>query len=46
MANRFLNFLKGNVNCLFVYMDIDIVPVVINRGQEHLQNLEVIMAYY
>ena len=37
---------EGDIHRLFIYMNVDIIPVVINRRQKHSQNLEVIMAYY
>lgn len=37
---------EGNILRLFIYMNIDIIPIVVNRRQEHLQNLEVVMTYY
>ena len=45
MTNSVPDIFKGNILCLFFYMDIDIVSHVVNRGQKHPQNLEVIMAY-
>lgn len=27
---------EGNIHCLFIYMNIDIISVVVNCGQKHL----------